>query len=183
MTTTLISLSSATRGAALALCASLLAGSAACASAAPYRPAGLSPAEAAQVGAVCHRVMGLPAGLYTQYQACEEGLARAVAGRRSDAALTAARSDCLAKGLKRATPALSACELTALEHPQPPRALLDVSAPATAAPSYFKASADEVRRREQRACAAVGFDPADPGFGACVTGLDSALFDADHPVN
>jgi hypothetical protein len=55
--------------------------------------------------------------------------------------------------------------------------------PAKALKSYFLATNDEVHRREQEACARIGFDSVGGGFAfaQCVADLQSNLFDADNP--
>ncbi len=62
----------------------------------------------------------------------------------------------------------------------PAAARIETAAPAEAAKSYFYASAGEIRRREQSACARLGYDAASGGFAACVASLDAALYAADH---
>jgi hypothetical protein len=59
----------------------------------------------------------------------------------------------------------------------------DSEAPLPARPtkSYFAASNDEVHRRAQAACAAIGVGPATGAFGQCVADLAGKLFDADNP--
>ena len=54
----------------------------ACAPTRPYNPDGLPPAQMSRIGEVCDRVMGLPPGLDTHYQGCQESLSRSLAARR-----------------------------------------------------------------------------------------------------
>jgi len=49
--------------------------------------------------------------------------------------------------------------------------------------SYFTGSPSSVHRREARACASVGIDPAGQAFDSCVADLSSAMFAIDHPLN
>jgi hypothetical protein len=49
--------------------------------------------------------------------------------------------------------------------------------------SYFQGSPQELHRREQQACASVGFDPANRSYESCVADLASSLFAIDHPLN
>jgi hypothetical protein len=49
--------------------------------------------------------------------------------------------------------------------------------------SYMSVSPTEAHRREERACAMIGYDPAANGFGRCVAGLQTSLFMADNPLN
>jgi len=162
-----------------------LATTASCASVAVYNPEHLAPDELSQIGAVCQTAMGLPDGLYTQHYACVESLSHSFAARLNGGRLLAARQDCLAQGLSPGTAALSDCELP----PRPQRVAEEARpAPATALPapparSYFGASFDEIRRREQRACAEIGYDPVSAGFGQCVADLAAYLYEADHPVD
>jgi len=46
--------------------------------------------------------------------------------------------------------------------------------------SYSQSSSAERRRKEEYACARLGIMPGVPGFGQCVTGLDSALRSTEH---
>jgi len=56
-------------------------------------------------------------------------------------------------------------------------------APATgiSSKSYFSASADELRRREQRSCVQLGLASDSGGFAGCVTNLAGALHGIDMP--
>jgi hypothetical protein len=135
----------------------LSAGTAACASVTPYNPEHLPPAQMSRISEICDTVMGLPAGLYTHYLACEESLSRSLATRR---------------------------KLQRPPHAMVAQADHSLAAPLPAPPvkSYFSASNDEIHRREQKACVAIGEDPATIGSARCVVDLAGYLFDADNPI-
>ena len=57
---------------------------------------------------------------------------------------------------------------------------MSAEAPGGAA-SYYAASSKVAIRREQIACAAVGFEESAPGFTACVADLGESLRAADDP--
>lgn len=171
------------RAVALAAGACALASVAACASV--YNPEDLAPEQLSRIDAVCQTAMGLPGSLSTQHYACAESLSHSFAARVKSDRLLDARQDCLERGLKPGTTALSECELTLrprelakIEQP-----VLETALPTRPAKSYFNASFDEIRLREQRACAEIGYDPVGAGFGECVADLASYLSDADHPIH
>jgi hypothetical protein len=166
------------------------AGVAGCASAGPYNPARLAPAQLSQVQQICRSIMGIPAGIGLSVD-CVGNLSQSAAAlRQGDAqgrSLAAARRACLAKGLEPGDPALAVCELSsATDHAAPAAALagvrIDTAALEKPARSYFYASFDEVRRREQSACAHLGYEPVDGRFASCVANLDAALFASEHPM-
>jgi hypothetical protein len=106
-------------------------------------------------------------------------------GRAQGAALDEARHACLGKGLTAGDPKLAVCELSTVADrgapaPDAAAARFDTAGLATPAGSYFNASFGEVRRREQMACARLGYDPINGGFAKCVASLDSALFASQH---
>jgi hypothetical protein len=49
--------------------------------------------------------------------------------------------------------------------------------------SYFTGSPASVHRREGRACASVGLNPAGQAYDSCVADLSSSMFAIDHPLN
>jgi hypothetical protein len=156
------------------------AGAAGCAAAAPYNPANLTAGRLAQVGELCRSAIGLKPG-FTLYDACVESLSSAAARLERAGARQAAHRACLDQGAA-AGATLATCELDAADRAGA-AAAVPASAPGVAAParSFYRASAREVRVREQRACAGLGYDPTSGGFAACVAGLDAALYAADHP--
>jgi hypothetical protein len=158
-----------------------LAGLSGCASAGPYNPSNLPPPQLSQVQELCHSVMGIPLGIGLSSD-CVENLsssAMALSGGRS---LLEARHACLHKGLAPGRLALSQCELTTVSQPSAPDVQVDTSGLQRPAKSYFNASFDEVRRREQDVCARLGYDPIDASFTQCVGSLDAALFASMHPM-
>jgi hypothetical protein len=163
------------------ICLATLGGTdlAACGPLAPYNPDRLPMQQISHIGEICRDVMGLPAGAFTHYLACEESLSHSLAARRDGGAMLAAHHACDAQGLKPNTVALAECEPKQTEFAPGGAAAL----PAKAPKSYFSASNDEVHRREQGACAQIGFDPVGGGlaFAQCVADLQSSLFDADNP--
>jgi len=165
----------------LGLCCAL-ASATACASAQPYNPEHLPLAQVSQIGQVCRNIMGLPPGTTTQNAACDESLSHSFAALHGAGELQQARAQCLARGLKPGDLALAECELG----PQPAAvtqaAYAAIDPPAKPPKSYLSVSNTEIHRREQLACAAIGYDPANAGSAQCVAELDSAMFDAEHPM-
>ena len=164
----------------LSLCC-LLASATACASAEPYNPEHLPLTQMSQIRQVCRTIMGLPPGTTTQNAACEESLSQSFAELHSAGEMQQARAQCLARGLKPGELPLAECELG----PQPAgvthAAYAAIDPPAKPPKSYLLVSNKEVHRREQLACAAIGYDPANAGSAQCVVELDSAMFEADNP--
>jgi hypothetical protein len=172
----------ARRAVALAIGACALASTTAWASV--YNPEHLAPAQISQIDAACQTTMGLGDSPTTQYDACAESLSHSFAARLKTSHLLGARQDCLARGLQPGTTALSECELAA-RHRQVAQAaqpVLESAAPTPRVKSYFSASVNEIRHRELRACAEIGYDPVSPGFGQCVGDLTGYMDEADHPV-
>jgi len=171
------------RAVLLAVGACAVAATAACASVA-YNPEHLPAEQLSQISTVCQSVMGLPAASYSQHLACVESLSHSVAARQKSDRLLAVRQDCLAQGLTPGSTALSNCELDSRSPRLTQNAplLLQTALPSAPPKSYFGASFDEIRRREQHACAAIGYDPVSAGFGQCVADLAAELDDVDRPV-
>ncbi|HEX3363814.1 hypothetical protein [Phenylobacterium sp.] len=165
-----------------------IAAIAGCATAGPYNPLRLAPAQLAQVHQICRSVMGIPDGLGLSADCVANLSSSAVTlsqGRAHGVALDEARRACLGKGLAAGDPGLPVCELsTVSDHGAPAAdaaiARIDTAGLTPPARSYFNASFDEVRRREQMACARVGYDPINGSFAKCVASLDSALFASQH---
>jgi hypothetical protein len=159
------------------------AGVAACASPAPFNPSDLPSAQVGQVGEICHSVMGIPAGMGLQ-AACVESLSASLAALGQGRSLQGAQGACLGKGLRPGEPALAECELTAASARSATGGLpIDVAPPAQPVKSYFYAPQREIHRREETACARLGYEPVYGSFAACVARLDSALFDAEHAAH
>jgi hypothetical protein len=157
----------------------------ACASAGTYNPDNLPLDQVANVGQICSSVMRLePSG--EQYQSCVDSLMDSAKNLNSGQAMQQARANCFDKGLRPGEPGFGECELRSADA-QPVRttttwapAANDAAEPG-GTKSYFYASPRDVFRREQLSCGRLGFDPADGGFGSCVAGLQSSMFEADNP--
>ena len=153
-----------------------------CANAAPYNPDGLPADQVASIGRTCQSVMRLEPN-EEHYQRCVESLLDSAKTLNEGRALQAARANCLDQGLQPGGPGFAECELHPA-HVQPVRAIAtpanDMTAPGDSK-SYPYASSRDVLRREQLSCARLGIDPADGAFANCVAGLQSSMFDADHP--
>jgi hypothetical protein len=156
------------------LCAVTLAlASGACASARASDP------QAERIAGICRNVMGTEDGTAT-FAACAQSLSSALDARNQAAQTVSAREACLAKGLARGSVALSECELNR------PAALTTAAVlPADPLPpkphGFVGVGNEEIRRREQRACAYVGLDPQGAAFDGCVASLAQGLFAADNP--
>jgi hypothetical protein len=151
----------------------------ACASPGPYNPSNLPTTQVSQVGELCRSVIGVRPGLEL-YSNCVESLSSSAARLNRTGAFQDARRACLDKGAPMAGPALAECELATANATQV-SAPLPVAAPKGSDKSYFYASTRDIRRREQTACAELGYEPGSGGFSSCVASLDAALFAADHP--
>jgi hypothetical protein len=182
------------RGAATLVGVGLVLAFSGCASAGPFNPDRLPVAQVSEIGDICHSVMGLPVSdSDAEYLACEQSLSHSARAVDEARGLQAARDACLAKGLKPGEVALSECELTSskgqspIGHPAEIVTKTKLNLPPTAAPapikSYFRASSGEVFRREQMACARIGYDPITAAFHDCVASLQAAMFEAEHPQN
>jgi hypothetical protein len=163
-----------------------IAGVAGCASAGPYNPSHLPPRELSQVQELCGSVMGIPAGIGLSSD-CVESLSSAAVAISQAQTLQDARRGCLGKGLAPGQPGLAECEVTTVsQHAAPAFGQADVRVDTSRlqrpAKSYFNASFDDVRRREQTACARLGYDPVNSSFSRCVARLDAALFLSAHPM-
>ena len=157
----------------------------ACANAGTYNPSNLPLDQVASIGRICQSVMRLePSG--EQYQSCIDSLMDSAKNLNRGYALQQARASCIEKGLRPGEPGFGECELQSA-NVQPVRSTV-TWAPGAQDPaepggtkSYFYASPHDVFRREQLSCARLGFDPTDGGFGSCVAGLQSSMFEADNP--
>lgn len=163
-----------------------IAGAASCASAGPYNPARLPPTQLSQVQELCGSVMGIPAGVRLSSD-CVESLSGSAVAISQARTLREARRGCLGKGLASGRPGLAECELTTVAQPTAAASAragvrVDTAGLQRPATSYFNASFDDLHRREQTACARLGYDPIDGGFARCVARLNSALFASTHPM-
>jgi hypothetical protein len=130
--------------------------------------------------------MGIPAGIGLSSD-CVESLSSAAVAISQAQTLQDARRGCLGKGLAPGQPGLAECEVTTVSQRAAPASdqadvRVDTSGLQRPAKSYFNASFDDVRRREQTACARLGYDPVNSSFSRCVARLDAALFASAHPM-
>jgi hypothetical protein len=92
-----------------------------------------------------------------------------------------ARHGCLAQGYRPNTAGLAECELAAA----PASAASGPEYPAAnpgGSHSYFVVSRETAFRRDQLACARLGFDPTQAPFGDCAADLRAALARASEPA-
>ena len=191
----------AMRSLATLLSASVSIVAAGCASAAPYNPENLRPGQLTRIESICQSVMGLsPTEPYSpvaptatnpgitggenHYQGCIASLSASL--RTMDSGQTAwqANQNCISQGLKPDSPDLAECVLKSLktESDSPPATAEPVSIRLTPPKgSFFTASGHEVRNREERACAALGLNPAYGGFVSCVKNLGDTFDLIDNP--
>ncbi|MGA0602407.1 hypothetical protein ACO2Q3_16985 [Caulobacter sp. KR2-114] len=170
------------RGAAERLAAMMLLAAAGCASTPVYNPGRVPPDEMSRIVQACAMVARLPEGSVDDFNVCQESLSRALASRLAADRSAAARRDCLSRGMIRGTPALSGCELDAQAQSGAAAGRQPAGQTAALARTAPPAPHLTLAERERRACAAVGYDPAEPGFGQCVADLGSALFAAHRPI-
>ncbi|HEX4183973.1 MAG TPA: hypothetical protein VHY34_12020 [Caulobacteraceae bacterium] len=162
-----------------ALCvAALVAGPAAWPGVASAAPTAAGPADS--LGSICQSVVGIPPG-DAQYQACVYALSHYLDRLGEENALAAARKTCMDVGKAPDSPSLSECELSHTERMAPAATIAETPASAPKIGSYFYASPQEVRRREERACARLGLDPTDNVFGRCVARLSAELLEVNNP--
>lgn len=138
----------------------------------------------------------------SHYRGCLVSLSDSQQGARDTAVVQQAEDRCRAKGLQAGSPDLALCVLqSANDHPEPTSTQRTAttqanatsqattttegaSAEPTAAPgSFYFASASEIARREQVACAAIGLSPAQGEFKGCVQQLRATFYAIDHPIN
>jgi hypothetical protein len=126
----------------------------------------------------------------SHYRGCLVSLSDSLQGAQDTTVVQQAAERCRAKGLLPGSPDLALCVLqSANEHPDPAPAPAPAAASATAgtptAPpgSFYFASNNEIARREQVACAALGLSPAQAEFKGCVQQLRSTFYAIDHPIN
>jgi hypothetical protein len=144
-------------------------------------PAALaSPARDGAVGRVCAGTLGLDPG-EKHYAACVQSLSGSLANLQAGQGIAAARRACAARGLTPGAAAFDECELR-LADAAPASAPVSDAAPAGGGRSYFESSRAEAWRRDELACARLGFDPAGTAFQACVSDLRGALARASMPA-
>lgn len=181
----------------------IFAGFSACAAQPTYNPDSLGSADFSRVSNICQSVMGLSpsealSGGYwlgnerldywtSKYRGCIVSLSDSL--QRLLDTQTAAQADarCRAKGFETGSPDLALCVLRSINSPT-----ADGPRGVTATPvsekepvargSYTYASPHETARREQAACAALGFEPGQDAFKSCVKGLSDTFYAIDHPI-
>ncbi len=132
-------------------------------------------------GGICERIMGLAPG-EKHYAACVESLSDTQSGVRRGAGFADARRECLARGLPAGSSALAGCELDMGRSAQPAAVAVDAPIFPGSARSYFLVSRAVAARRDERACAALGLEPAGTPFADCVARLRGALSRASEPA-
>ncbi len=194
----------------MAVTAALLAyaGIAACAAGAPYNPDALAADQISRVTEICQNVMGLSPrdrpvpGLYrgtphlvgevSHYQACIASLSDSLRGVNDAELARQAHEACRARGFAPSSPELAECVLqsvasapnrAAAQAAPAPLSRHAVVAQTGSVGSFFYASAHESLRREQLACARLGFEPPLAAFASCVKGLQDTFFAIDNPVD
>jgi hypothetical protein len=183
-----------------------LAGACMVGCATPAADAARNPAAMGRVAGICQNVLGLsPTERLTggnwlgndkldywtsHYRGCLVSLSDSQQGARDSAVVQQAEDRCRASGLQPGSPDLALCVLqSANEHPEPAPSQATVTAqttagePTAAAGSFYFASANEIARREQVACAALGLSPAGAEFKGCVQQLRATFYAIDHPIN
>jgi len=192
---------------ALSFGALVVAGISACAAESIYNPDNLGNNQFARVSNICQTVMGLSpsealSGGYwmgndrldywtSKYRGCIVSLSDSLQKAVDTEITQRAAANCRAKGFASGSPDLALCVLRSVNSRSEPVATQTSSAAAmpvseqlpAASRSYTYASPHENARREQVACAALGFEPAHEAFKSCVKGLDDTFYAIDHPIN
>ncbi|HXQ17530.1 MAG TPA: hypothetical protein VN814_23170 [Caulobacteraceae bacterium] len=138
-------------------------------------------ADDGKVGVVCASIVGVQPG-EKHYAACVESLSRSLDGLRAGEGMELARQGCLAHGYQPNTSGLAECELAAAA-PAPTASGPDYpAANPGGSRSYFLVSRETAFRRDQLACARLGFDPTQAPFGDCAADLRAALARASEPA-
>lgn len=193
--------------AALACCVCCVAAVTACAVETPYNPDNLAADQFARVSGICQTVMGLSPNepleggywmgddrldYYTShFRGCIISLSDSLQNIMDEEITQQADADCRAKGLEPGSPDLALCVLKSVNNrPRPASGQATLALSATpvsqnlpaASGSFFYASPRENGRREQVACAALGFSPSQSAFKSCVKGLSDTFYAIDHPI-
>ena len=190
------------------ICSSALVSTAACASDVSnntaFNPEHLGATSLSRVQGICVSEMGLSrseplstvwgaatnpglVGGENHFQGCVASLSASLKDVAATQTRLQANQDCRARGLKAESAELARCVLDTLRSPpsaprEPAVEQVSVSAPPPKG-SFFTASGHEIRRREERACAAIGLNPAYGTFDACVKSIDDTFFSIDNPRN
>lgn len=143
-------------------------------------PATAAPARDGAVGRVCAGTMGLAPG-EKHYAACMQSLSGSLANMQAHRGMMAARHACLARGMTPGAADFDECELREADAAPRAQAVDDAAAP-DGGRSYFNMPRGEAWRRDELACARLGFDPADAAFQSCAADLRGALARASMPA-
>ena len=143
-------------------------------------PATAAPPRDGVVGRVCATTLGLDPG-EKHYAACVQSLSGSLADLRADQGMAVARRACLARGMTPGAADFNECELREADAAPPAQVVAD-SAPPAGGRSYFETSRQEAWRRDEMACARLGFDPAGSAFQSCTADLRGALARASMPA-
>ncbi len=191
--------------AAAACCAFAIASISACAAEQIYNPDNLSSEQFARVPNICQNVMGLSpkealSGGYwmgkdrldywtSKYRGCIVSLSDSLQSAMDEQVIQQADAGCRGKGFETGSPDLALCVLRSVTgRPGSPPAQTPTATPVSetlprASGSSTYASPHETGRREQVACAALGFEPAHAAFKSCVKGLSDTFYAIDHPID
>jgi hypothetical protein len=193
--------------AALSFGALVVASISACAAEPIYNPDSLGSDQFARVSNICQTVMGLSpsealSGGYwmgndrldywtSKYRGCIVSLSDSLQSAVDDEVTQQADARCRAKGFETGSSDLALCVLRSVNSRPDPAPTRTAAASATpvsekmpaASGSYTYASPHENARREQAACAALGFEPSHAAFKSCVKGLSDTFRAIDHPIN
>jgi hypothetical protein len=189
---------------AAACVAFAIASISACAAEQFYNPDNLSGEKFARVPNICQNVMGLSpkealSGGYwmgndrldywtSKYRGCIVSLSDSLQSAMDEQVTQQADAACRAKGFETDSPDLALCVLRSVNsRPSSPPAQTAAATPVSetlprASGSFTYASRHETARREQVACAALGFEPAHAVFKSCVKGLSDTFYAIDHPI-
>ena len=136
---------------------------------------------------VCQSVIRVQPG-ESHFDGCVSSLADSLENVSRARTVTQARDACFAQ--KPNSVNLNLCLLKAadtrpdpdaIELPDTASVLAGIADDPQSSKSYFAATPDTKFRREQQACARLGFDPAFGAFANCVANLQSTLQAADAP--
>jgi hypothetical protein len=134
-------------------------------------------------GQICQSVVRVQPG-ESEFEGCVSSLASSMESVSRNRAVARARDACFAQRPAPGSTILNLCLLRAADtKPDPTAVELPDIASATAGvandpqftKSYFAVTPDAKFRREQQACARLGFDPAFGTFANCVADLQSTL--------
>jgi hypothetical protein len=174
---------------------------------ASYNPDRLPGDQVARMADLCVNVMGLNrhespvGGIYrgsphldqgvNHYQACIAALSDALQNQAAASAARQATADCRAQGLVSESAPLAECVLRGINSPAKVGASSATDtvamtanvAPSAAPSNFFLDSPRVTRRKEESACAQLGFVPPGGEFANCVRLLHDDFFSIDNPIS